>query len=106
MTDTVSTSNGNRLGRGSSELDDRARSHNVTFYRAWWILPATTLASGSPRAMVRDFHFEEEAVAFLRSLRSRFGEIVCCIERGSCPACDYAEAFVLTGDKSDWEPRR
>jgi hypothetical protein len=60
---------------------------NLITYRVCWVLPAAKLASGSPKPMLRDFETWDEAVAFVRSLRNRFGDIISGVEaRCTTPA--------------------
>jgi hypothetical protein len=49
-------------------------------FRLLWILPSDKVTCQPPKPMLRDFQTWDEAVAFLRSLRNRFGEIICCLE--------------------------
>jgi hypothetical protein len=49
-------------------------------HRVHWALPSeVTCKPTNPQ--FRDFATSDEATSFLRSLRSRFGEILCCVER-------------------------
>jgi hypothetical protein len=72
----------------STQPDSPPGFRHETIYRACWVLPAAKVASGSPKPMSRDFETRDEAVAFLRSLRNRFGDIILVIEARSTPTPD------------------